>query len=89
MSGAASVYGANKCMIWWVHSEAMVVDGMTKWSSAVSRETTMSVARQYTWRIVQDSKLAAAKKRGKLHHLTGDEEHGPNTKLRTDMERRG
>ena len=49
------------CLIRWVHSEAMVVDSMTKWSSQVARDTTMSFAKQWTWRVVQDNKFTAAK----------------------------
>ena len=50
------------CLIRWVHSEAMVVDGMTKWASQAARDTTMSFAKQSVWRVVQDTKLTAATK---------------------------
>ena len=57
------------CLIRWVPSEAIVVDGMTKLSSQVARDTTMSFAKQTTWRVVQDNKFTAAKKRERIGRL--------------------
>ena len=63
------------CLVRWVHSEAMVVDGMTKWSSQVARDTTMSFAKQSTWRVVQDDKFTAAKKRTNIGRLADMDEN--------------
>ena len=52
----------------------MVVDGMTKWASQVARDTTMSFAKPSTWRVVQDSKFTAAKRRKTVARLADMEE---------------
>jgi hypothetical protein len=49
----------------WVHSEAMVVDGMTKLDAPKARATTMDFATRGHWRLVQDHTFTAAKKRDK------------------------
>ena len=63
----------------WVHSEAMVVDGMTKLNGTKARATTMEFATKGGWRLVHDELFTAAKKRSKdLHRLAvpGDTDPG-------------
>ena len=42
---------------------------MTEWASQVARDTAMSFAKQSTWRVVQDIKFTAAKKRKNVARL--------------------
>ena len=49
----------------WVHSEAMVVDAMTKAGSGKARETTLDFATRDMWRLVHDETFTAAKHRAK------------------------
>ena len=49
----------------WVHSEAMVVDAMTKAGSGKARETTLDFATRDMWRLVHDETFTAAKRRAK------------------------
>ena len=51
----------------WVHSEAMIADGLTKdqvsAGGRVASGTTLDFARQASWRIVHDPDFVSAKKR--------------------------
>ena len=75
MFGFETMYVSDRLSGQVGHSEAMVVDGMTKWSSQVARDTTMSFAKQSTWRVVQDNKLTAAKKREHIGRLADIDEN--------------
>ena len=49
----------------WVHIEAMLADGVTKFGSAVAKATIMEFAESGFWRLVHDERFVAAKKRDK------------------------